>query len=177
MIRHYISEQGRILKHDTKKREILVLTKDSNNQSQWLAIELGERETDKVQFPIINNSHFQELDKLVLSTSDHSGNYFISKSSEKIFLLSTEWFPELPEVNFPTDFDNKDELTKLLADKKTLCKAAAYVHREASTVSIRGQQQELSQLPLQSGQFFDTINRDDKKNRKTIYWSIFSKKR
>ena len=182
MTKYFISEQGRILKINLKKKELFILTKDSNNQSQWLPIKLIE--DDKMHafefhFSIANH-HFRELEKVVLSSSSSPtarDNYFVSKSNERISLLPIKTLPGLTGVKFPTDFDNKDQLAHLLADQKTLCKAAAYVRKSASTVNIQGQEKDTSELPPRLDHFLKTVITVDKPNYETLKTALSAPKK
>lgn len=147
---YFVTENGRLIRLDVRKRMVSVLTQD-NLLPWWQPIICTENTGNAFLSEtrlLINDADFPELQDVFLDTHFKSYHFTLKNGTHIDFLPVDQVRDAIAGCHLPQDFDNRAELQTLLKDSKTICQMASYVSQQTSTKTLNGQEVDLRQIPL-----------------------------
>lgn len=152
---YFVTENGRLIRVDIRKRMLSVLTTENNSLPLWQPIlcrdEGGSTFLGEHIFQI-TDPLFPDLERIhVISGMDSTTGYFTLKNNTRIDFLPQEQVANaIAGCNLPKDFNDRGELLRFLQNNtKAVCEMAAYISKKTSTAILHNQEVDLREaLPL-----------------------------
>lgn len=148
---YFVTENGRLIRLDVRKRMVSVLTQDADLLPLWQPIICTENKGNAFLSEarlVINDPDFPELQDVFLDTHLKIYHFTLKNGTHIDFLPVDQVREAIAGCNLPQDFDNRAELLALLKDSKTICQMASYVSQTTSTRTFKGEKVDMRQMPL-----------------------------